>query len=158
VAFGVVWLAAAHLALRMKWALPKIAMEGGVVTSVDMEWIESSELYRTFFYDCPPLTKRAELPISKKGIDLSRTEVAMARLAIHQRLLTVRKVALRLGRLNDKFGWRPKTEAVERWLADQSGFKPVDEDFEIDTVQKGVDMPLAWMSRPWHSSVRSIKS
>ncbi len=142
VAFGVVWLAAAHLALRLQQEPPKIDIQGGVVTSIDMQWIESSELYRIFFYDCPPLTKRTQLPISKKGIDLSQTDVARDRLALHERLLTVRKIALRLGRLNDKFGWRPKAEAVERWLADTAGFAPVDDDFEIDTVQKGVDMRL----------------
>lgn len=142
VAFGVVWLAAAHLALRQATDPPNLVIENGVVTSVGMQWIETPELYRIFFYDCPPLTKRTQLPISKRALDLSRTETARARLAIHEELLTVRKVALRLGRLNEKFGWRPKTEAVERWLGDATRFEPADDDFEIDTVQKGVDMRL----------------
>lgn len=142
VAFGVVWLAAAHLALRLNKTAPEMIIEAGVVTHVDMNWIESNEFYRIFFYDCPPLTKRTQLPISKRAIDLSRTDTAQARLAIHDELLTARKVALRLGRLNDKFGWRPKPEAVERWLRDPTAFAPSDDDFEIDTVQKGVDMRL----------------
>jgi uncharacterized LabA/DUF88 family protein len=142
VTFGIVWLAAAHLALRLNSELPKMVIENGRVTSVDMKWIESPELYRIFFYDCPPLAKRTQLPISKKALDLSQTDVAKARLAIHERLLDVRKVALRLGRLNDKLGWRPKPEAVEKWLSERGKFNPTDEDFEIDTVQKGVDMRL----------------
>jgi uncharacterized LabA/DUF88 family protein len=141
VAFGVVWLAAAHLAMRIGKQPPNLTIEQGAITSVDMGWIETNELYRIFFYDCPPLTKRTQMPISKKALDLARTGTAKARLAIHEELLTVRKVAVRLGRLNDKFGWRPKSEAVERWLASGT-FEPCDDDFEIDTVQKGVDMRL----------------
>lgn len=50
---------------------------------------------------------------------------------------------MRLGRLNENFAiWRPKPEAVKRWLNPAEGFAPVDDDFEIDVVQKGVDMRL----------------
>ena len=142
VAFGVVWLAAAHLALRFQRELPKIVTKDNTIISMEMSCIESSELYRIFFYDCPPLTKRTQLPISKKNLDLSQTDVAKSRLAIYERLLMVRKVALRRGRLNEKFGWRPKPEAVDRWLTKGSEFNPVDDDFELNTVQKGVDMRL----------------
>lgn len=142
VAFGVVWLAGAHLALRKGCAPPRLITDNGIVTSVDMHWIEDRELYRIFFYDCPPLAKRTQLPISGRSLDLSQTPVALARFAIQEELLQVRKVALRLGRLNEKFGWRPRAEAVERWLKTPSQFEPADEDFDIDTVQKGVDMRL----------------
>lgn len=142
VAFGVLWLAAAHLALRFGRPLPNLMIRDGAVASMDMRWIESSELYRIFFYDCPPLIKRTQLPISRKTIDLARTEVAQSRLALHEQLLTMRKVALRRGRLNEKFGWRPKPESVDRWLRDRGNFDPVDDDFELNTVQKGVDMRL----------------
>jgi uncharacterized LabA/DUF88 family protein len=109
---------------------------------LDTKWTESPDLYRIFFYDCAPLTKRVHHPISKRHLNLAQTPEAMARLAIHEELLRVRKVALRLGRLNDQFGWRPKPPAVSRWLTNPSAFDPRDEDFEIDTVQKGVDMRL----------------
>lgn len=142
VAFGTIWLAAAHLEISRGGMLPKLTIESRLCTDVDMHWAENPDLYRIFFYDCPPLTKRVHLPISKRTLDLAKTETALSRLAIHERLLTVRKVALRLGRLNDKIGWRAKPAAVERWVADPVRFGPVDEDFEIDTVQKGVDMRL----------------
>ena len=142
VAFGVVWLAAVHLALRFDREPPRLTVHDGVVVDLDMMWIESPELYRIFFYDCPPLVKRTQLPISKRALDLSQTEVARARLAIHAELATVRKVALRLGRLNEKFSWRPKQDAVSSWLSNPGGFNPSDDDFEIDTIQKGVDMRL----------------
>jgi uncharacterized LabA/DUF88 family protein len=142
VAFGTIWLAAAHLEISRGGSLPKIKITSGMVTDIDMHWAEHPQLYRIFFYDCPPLTKRVHLPISKRTLDLAKTETARSRLAIHQELLTVRKVALRLGRLNDKIGWRARPEAVERWVANPTRFGPQDEDFEIDTVQKGVDMRL----------------
>lgn len=142
VAFGTLWLAAAHLNVSRGGTLPKLTIESGICTNVDMQWAENPDLYRIFFYDCPPLTKRVHLPISKRTLDLAKTDIAISRLAIHQELLAARKVALRLGKLNDKVGWRAKPEAVDRWVADPGGFGPVDDDFEIDTVQKGVDMRL----------------
>ncbi len=41
------------------------------------------ELYRIFFYDCPPLTKKAHNPVSKKPLDFSRTKEASFRLELH---------------------------------------------------------------------------
>lgn len=142
VAVGVMWLAAAHVAIRMGFDPTSLIDLQRGPKAFDLTWTENTDLYRIFFYDCPPLAKRVQLPISKRTLDLARTETAIARLAIHDELLKVRKVALRLGRLNNKFGWRPKTEAVDRWLSDQQLFAPTDDDFEIDTVQKGVDMRL----------------
>lgn len=142
VAFGTAWLAAAHLEITSGGTLPKLTVDQGAITNIDISWAENPELYRIFFYDCPPLLKRVHLPISRRTLDLAKTETARSRLAIHEELLNVRKVALRLGRLNDKVGWRAKPEAVERWVSDPKIFGPTDEDFEIDTVQKGVDMRL----------------
>lgn len=136
VAWAVLYLAGWHLSIRHK-SEPSSAgdLEKGFLPS------ESSSLYRVFFYDCPPLTKRLHYPVSKRPLDLAKTETAKQRIAIHDKLLDARKVALRLGRLNDDFIWRPKPEALKNWLAAEH-FQPSDEDFEIDVVQKGVDMRL----------------
>ncbi len=142
VAFGTVWLAAAHLEVSAGGSLPRLTIEDGSISAVDMSWAENPNLYRIFFYDCPPLIKRVHLPISRRTLDLAKTETARSRTAIHEKLLTVRKVALRLGRLNEKVGWRAKPDAVTRWVSDPTIFGPEDDDFEIDTVQKGVDMRL----------------
>lgn len=142
VALGVVWLAANHVCER-NGIDPKSLIDtrkGG--SGFDRMWMENTDLYRIFFYDCPPLTKRTQLPISKRALDLSQTETAKARLAIHKELQNVRKVAVRLGRLNEKFGWRVKTESAEKWITSTMKITPTDDDFEIDTVQKGVDMRL----------------
>lgn len=102
---------------------------------------ESSELYRIFFYDCPPLTKKMHWPISKRAIDLSKTPEAQFRLAVHNELRRVRKVALRLGRLDGASDWRPKQDVLKRIVAGEN-IELTDQDFEIDTKQKGVDMKL----------------
>src|SRR5579862_3774780 len=60
---------------------------------------EIRNLYRIFYYDCPPLNKKAHHPITKKSIDFSKTEEAIFRTALHSELCKLRKVALRLGRL-----------------------------------------------------------
>lgn len=138
VATGVVALAAWHVATRLH-ANPAWAN----VQDTDFRPEESAELYRIFFYDCPPLTKRLHRPISKRSYNLGNTEEAQLRLAVHQHLHRTRKVAVRLGRLNDKLSaWRPRPESVKRWLDSPAEFAPTDDDFEIDVIQKGVDMRL----------------
>ncbi|HEX7743460.1 MAG TPA: NYN domain-containing protein [Sphingobium sp.] len=103
---------------------------------------ESRQFYRLFFYDCPPLTKRMHWPLSKKSIDFGKSDDAQFRLAFHREVRKLRKVAIRLGRLNDASHWRLGEKATMRLIADPQNFVPNDEDFEIDTKQKGVDMRL----------------
>jgi uncharacterized LabA/DUF88 family protein len=139
---GLMWLSAQHLGIRQGFeASDHLKIDDGK-KRFDITWSETTDLYRIFFYDCPPLMKRTQLPISKQALDLSQTDTAKARVAIHTELQAVRKVALRLGRLNDKFGWRVKPDAAARWIASTETIMPTDDDFEIDTVQKGVDMRL----------------
>jgi uncharacterized LabA/DUF88 family protein len=140
VTVGLMFLAASHIGVRHRF--DPIGWFDEKARLFDLAWSENADLYRIFFYDCPPLAKRVHLPISKRSLDLGSTETAKSRLALHQKLVGVRKVALRLGRLNDKVGWRVKPEAVDRWIAAPNSATPTDDDFEIDTVQKGVDMRL----------------
>lgn len=104
--------------------------------------VESDLLYRIFFYDCAPLKKKMHLPISKRSIDLSKSDDAVFREAVHRQVQSIRKVALRLGRLNDTSVWRLKETSTAKLISTESSFHPIDEDFEIDTKQKGVDMRL----------------
>jgi len=103
---------------------------------------ESRQFYRMFFYDCPPLKKRMHSPLQKKSIDFSKTPDAQFRLALHHEIGKLRKIAIRLGRLNDTSRWRLTESATAQLIADPATFKPTDADFEIDTKQKGVDMRL----------------
>jgi uncharacterized LabA/DUF88 family protein len=104
---------------------------------------ERKELYRIFVYDCPPLTKKAQLPISRRTIDFSKTDTAIFRMQFHEELKCLRKVALRLGRLQDARGWRLLPNVMRDLLRGHRTFKDLtDSDFIYDMRQKGTDMKI----------------
>ena len=103
-----------------------------------------SDLYRILFYDCPPATHRAHLPISKKSIDFSKTDTAKFRLALHQAVLKKRKVALRLGYLDrQNASWKLKQGSLKELIAGQLQWSSItDDDFIYETRQKQIDMKI----------------
>ena len=104
---------------------------------------ERRQLHRIFVYDCPPLQKKAHLPISAKSIDFGRSRTADFRTALHQELRSLRKLALRLGRLRDRKAWHLKPERLAALLARSLAFDALtDDDFEYDVIQKGTDMKI----------------
>jgi len=104
---------------------------------------ETFDLHRIFFYDCPPLTKKLHHPVSKRSIDFGKTPLATFRTNLRLELLKKRKVAVRMGHLLDTANWRLKGDALKALLNKWRTFESLtDDDFEIDTVQKGVDMRL----------------
>jgi uncharacterized LabA/DUF88 family protein len=136
-------LARFHILIRLKTNPTLLQIGGNFELRTEFRPEESSELYRIFFYDCPPLTKRVHLPVSKRSLVLANTPEALLRNSLHRELLSIRKVALRLGRLNESLSeWKPKPDAIERWLKNPDSYVPCDEDFSIDVTQKGVDMKL----------------
>jgi len=101
------------------------------------------ELYRVFVYDCPPLTKKAHRPISGRSIDFGRTDSARFRQEFHRELKCLRKVALRLGRLQDRQRWRIQPWAMNSLLAAKRTFDDLtDDDFAYEVHQKGTDMRI----------------
>lgn len=137
VAHGLGMLAYWHLSQRIgaHQVLEQIA-------KYNLQLAESREFYRIFFYDCAPLTKRMHRPLSGKSVDFGKTPEAVFRVSLHREVRKLRKVALRLGRLNDTSRWRLSEVATARLIANPEAFVPRDEDFEVDTKQKGVDMRL----------------
>jgi uncharacterized protein (TIGR00288 family) len=102
-----------------------------------------NDLYRIFFYDCPPLTKKLHLPISGRAVDMSKTEPAVFRLALHEALKRQRKVALRLGRLSDFADWQLKPVVLKQLRRRERDWAQLsDEDFEPGVRQKAVDMKI----------------
>ena len=100
-------------------------------------------LYRIFFYDCKPLTKKAHKPISKKAIDFSKTPQAIMRTQIHELLKKKRKTALRLGALQDFSQWIMKPNVLKDILNKKRELKDLtDDDFEYEVRQKSVDMKI----------------
>ena len=105
---------------------------------------QKHELYRIFFYDCPPLTKKAHHPLTGKPVDFSKTPLAQFRHQLHMELRKLRKVALRLGYLDEyNAKWTIKPDKTKALLAKQIG---VDDLTEADVIyharQKGVDMRI----------------
>lgn len=126
-----------HLAHRI--GAEKLLQE---IDDRNIQLSETAELYRIFFYDCGPLIKRMHTPLNKTSIDFSKTNEAKFRLKLHEEVQKLRKVALRLGRLNDASGWKLSKQATVRLIESPANFVATDEDFKIDTIQKGVDMRL----------------
>lgn len=101
------------------------------------------ELYRIFFYDCPPLDKKLQNPINKKAVDFSKSQEALFRLELHNLLREKRKVALRLGHLSSETPWTIKPATIEDLLKGRISFAEIKETDVVPNVrQKGVDMRI----------------
>jgi len=102
------------------------------------------ELYRIFYYDCPPLTKKAHNPITGRPIDFAMTRTAAWRTDFHHELRCLRKVALRLGYLNERSGyWALRPEKLKGLLAKSLSVCDLTEaDITYVVKQKGVDMRI----------------
>lgn len=101
------------------------------------------QLYRIFFYDCPPLQKKAHHPLSGSAIDYSKTPESRFRLDLHAALRQQRKVALRLGRLSDLNDWVLKGDQLKRLLRGEiTPGQLTEKDIVLEIRQKGVDMRI----------------
>ncbi|MCE7915147.1 MAG: NYN domain-containing protein [Nitrosomonas sp. PRO4] len=110
---------------------------------VNRKIINKRELYRIFYYDCPPLEKRVENPVTKKGFTFARTREALFRKQFHQELKCLRKVALRLGRIADDGHWIIRPEITKDLLAKKITVDNLTEkDVKYEARQKGVDMKI----------------
>lgn len=102
------------------------------------------DLYRIFFYDCPPLEKKLHNPISNKAIDLSKSDEAVFRKELHKQIIKKRKMALRLGRLSEvTTSWQIKPRIQEELLKGKRQWQDITaDDVAINIIQKGVDMRI----------------
>ena len=105
---------------------------------------QKRRLYRIFFYDCAPLSKKVHNPVSKAAIDFSTTPTAIWRLAFHDELRKLRKVALRLGYLNERSGhWEIRSDKLKALFANKISLTDLtDNDVKYEVRQKGVDMRI----------------
>jgi len=104
-----------------------------------------ADLYRIFYYDCPPMSKKMYHPLLKRQIDYAKTDLYTWTTEFFNELKTKRKVALRLGTLADNlahFNLNPEiTKKLCRGIMKWDELTP--EDFKLDVKQKGVDMKIA---------------
>ena len=105
---------------------------------------EPRDLYRIFYYDCPPVTRQMTHPLTKKIIRYGEMPGTRWTNAFYDELMKKRKLALRMGEL---------AEAQARYVLKEDellkiieGTKNVNElsenDFKLDVKQKGVDMRI----------------
>lgn len=106
--------------------------------------LEQTELYRIFYYDCPPMDKKVYHPLLKKTIDFGKTDLFAWTTDFFEELRQKRKVALRLGKLSDEqahFNIRP--QVLKKLLAQNKSINELTEkDFNINVDQKGVDIKI----------------
>lgn len=105
---------------------------------------ETRELYRVFYYDCPPSDQVFWNPIEKRNVSLAKTSQYKWMNEFHKELTHKRKFALRMGELlQTQEGYRLKKKSLKELL---SGKKTIDQlttdDLTLDIQQKGVDMKL----------------
>ena len=101
------------------------------------------ELYRLFFYDCPPLEKKLHNPISGRAVSFGDSDEAVFRRALHAELRKMRKVALRLGHLSSDTSWTIQPVRIQELLKRRINVSDLTEhDVRVVTRQKGVDMRI----------------
>lgn len=103
-----------------------------------------AELYRIFFYDCPPLMKRVHRPISRRAHDFSRDATSKFRIDLHNEIKRLRKTAFRLGRRDEENAhWQLIPDVLKRLLRHEIKFEDLtDEHFTYYARQKVVDMKI----------------
>ena len=106
-------------------------------------------LYRTYFYDAPPLSVKAHFPLKCAGesnrriIDFAKSPVGSYRRNLLEQLKRQRKLALRLGELRHDKQWKLTDWALNQLLNGAKTFAELtNADFYYGTRQKGVDIKL----------------
>lgn len=111
---------------------------------VDRRAHKEYELYRLFYYDCPPMARTIYHPLLKKNIDFRHTDLYLWMNTFFERLTFRRKVALRLGELSvsqAKYTLNPKV--IKDLINKDITIDDLTEnDFTLDVKQKGVDMKI----------------
>jgi hypothetical protein len=106
--------------------------------------LEDRELYRIFYYDCPPAEKRVYHPLQDKTVNLKTSELHDWSEIFLNELRSKRKVALRLGELAEsQAGYLLTVNSVKKLCQGLKQVADLEEtDFFLDIKQKGVDMRI----------------
>lgn len=104
---------------------------------------ESYDLYRIFYYDCLPYDKKQHNPITGRSIDFAKTDQYKFQCAFLEELKKKRKIALRLGVLEDRKRWIIKPSKTKELFSRQIGIEDLTEDdVQFDFNQKMVDIKI----------------
>ncbi len=102
------------------------------------------QLYRVFYYDCLPTEKTVFNPLTRKQVDLSKSEMYKWSHSFFDCLKKKRKFALRFGKLADAQAHYNLTEKAFKKLCNKAiEFDDIEEkDCVLEIEQKGVDMRI----------------
>lgn len=104
---------------------------------------DKHKLYRIFFYDCPPSEKKQHHPLTKRAVDFAKSEEAVFRRTLHTELRKQRKMALRLGHVQEGRGWLIRPDKARQLLNGDIEVQALQVgDVSYDFRQKGVDMKI----------------
>ncbi|MFQ5753159.1 MAG: NYN domain-containing protein [bacterium] len=104
---------------------------------------EDYDLYRIFYYDCLPYSKKQHNPLTNKAIDFSKTPQYKFQIDFFEELKKKRKVALRLGVLEDRKRWIIKPQITKDLLNKKIKLDDLkEEDVLFDFIQKRVDIKI----------------
>jgi uncharacterized LabA/DUF88 family protein len=110
----------------------------------DKDGHEPRQLYRIFYYDCKPLGRRSVYhPLTKKNVDLDKSDTYTWTLTFWEELKKRRKFALRLGELSNQACYNLRPEVTRKLLSGSRDLSSLTEDdFMFVAQQKGVDMRI----------------
>lgn len=105
---------------------------------------EKHQLYRIFYYDCPPIGIPKYHPFLKTNVDLKKTDSYIWMTDFLNELRKKRKVALRLGVLAEKqSAFTLSNDAIKELCNGKRKWENIsDLDFVFNFEQKGVDMKI----------------
>lgn len=101
-------------------------------------------LYRIFYYDCPPMNKNLWHPFNKKDVDFAKTDTFTWANDFFEELKSKRKFAIRLGKLADKQAFYNLNPKITKKLCNgtMKWEDLTENDFVLNVDQKGVDMRI----------------
>lgn len=110
----------------------------------EMHGSKTHDLYRIFYYDCPPMSKKIYHPFTKKQVDFSKSDLYIWMTDFLEELKRHRKFALRMGKLADAqamYTLRP--DVVKKIFSGSKKIEDITEyDFMLQVDQKGVDIKI----------------
>ncbi len=109
-----------------------------------IDMCEGRELYRIFYYDCPPADLISQNPVSGKQEIYIKSPQSKWRLEFYEELKKQRKVALRMGELDvTNPTWGLSGDKLVKLLKRKISLDEITEDdVKLAIKQKGVDMRI----------------
>jgi uncharacterized LabA/DUF88 family protein len=134
-----------YLTKKLRQRLRRAATADDIVAECErlkaIAELEGYELLRIYYYDAEPSSESVQRPVSGDIYNLADTERFRNAQSLYAHLVMKPNIALRMGRVDlSPHKWRLKP-AVARELV-KSPRALTDDDYELDLMQKGVDMRI----------------